>query len=258
VARRAVILLLSYSAITGALVACSGQKDVDVAVRFAVDPAHQSVIRDLRFYVHDLSLIDAEGAVHTVKLSAAAPWQSERVALLDLAGSPADRNDAVRGTTAAGEKFNGVRLTLGVPFDLNHANPLTAAAPLNRGDLFWAWQTGYKFLRVDLAEQGREWSFHLGSTGCSSASALRPPAAPCAQPNLLRVVLRGFDPLAQPVRIDLARLMDAMRAAEYRACTGDYAHDAACMAAYSLTGLSLDTGRCADDVCVDQQLFGAP
>jgi uncharacterized repeat protein (TIGR04052 family) len=253
-AGKAMILLLSFGAITAALVACSGQ-DREIEVRFTT-AIPDATVRDLRFYLHDLALLDANGMAHTVKFHADTPWQSGRVALIDLAGAGADRNEAARGTVNdAASDFTGVRFTLGVPFDLNHGNPLTAAAPLNRGDLFWAWQTGYKFLRLDLTDQGHEWSFHLGSTGCASASALRPPAAACAQPNLLRVELRGFNPLQTPVTVKLHEWVNAMRAAGYRACTGNYASDPSCTAAYAATGLRIDTGDCAG-VCGGQRLFG--
>ena len=143
---------------------------------------------------------------------------------------------------------------MGVPFDLNHANPLTAAPPLARGDLFSTWQMGYKFFRVDLSVDEREWSFHLGSTGCISASAVRPPATECAQPDRMRVELKG-DPLREVVRLDLESLAAAARAASYVVCTGDYAAVSACAPAYATTGLQLSTGACADAFCAGQRLW---
>jgi len=258
------ILLLSVMAITGAFVACSGQNAAQTVVRFTVDSDSDVAVRDLRFYLHDLALLTGDGRAHEVKLATTPPWQSARLALIDLVGASAlDRNDTVRGTVVDGiGQFVGVRFSVGVPFELNHVNPLTAAAPLNRADMFWAWQTGYKFLRVDLADksgaqQGREWSFHLGSTGCSSASALRPPSQPCKQPNIMRIELRGFDPLRQPVNLKLDVLLHAMRSTSYNVCTGDYAHDPACLAAYASTGLDVATGQCRDGACTAQRLFGA-
>ena len=212
--------------------------------------------RDLRFYLHDVELLTTDDQARSMKLIAN-PWQSERVALIDLAGAvTADSNATLKGYTGSKDSYAGLRFTLGVPFDLNHSNPLTAATPLNHPDLFWSWNSGYKFLRVDLADQGHEWSFHLGSTGCSSASALRPPASPCAQPNLVRVELRGFDPTKQPVRVQLSELTSAMRAANFAVCVGDYQNNAACGAAYAKTGLDVATGACSDAICKSQRLFG--
>jgi uncharacterized repeat protein (TIGR04052 family) len=160
------------------------------------------------------------------------------VALIDLAGdSTTARRAAIQGSVeGGGTSYAKIKLTIGVPFELNHTNPLAAAAPLGRGEMFWSWQSGHKFLRADLADAGHEWAFHLGSTGCSSASALRPPAQPCAQPNEMRLELHG-DPLRGVVRLRLDALTAAARAANYVACTGDYLVDPACKDAYAATGL---------------------
>ncbi len=56
----------------------------------------------------------------------------------------------------------------------NHANPAAALAPLNVGSMFWTWQLGYKFLRLDVRRQDSDtsaWSLHLGSEGCQSNAA---------------------------------------------------------------------------------------
>ncbi|WP_394390585.1 MbnP family copper-binding protein [Shewanella woodyi] len=87
---------------------------------------------------------------------------------------------------------------LGVPFKLNHQAPLTAQPPLNQSDMFWTWQMGHKFFRLDLAKnepkQGEVsvqtgWQFHLGSTGCKSASVMRAPTERCSYPNRPRFAL---------------------------------------------------------------------
>ena len=160
------------------------------------------------------------------------------VALIDLADDSATaRNASIRGTvTGAAQKYSGVRLTVGVPFELNHMNPLTAPPPLDRGEMFWNWQSGHKFLRVDLAVADREWAFHVGSTGCSSASALRPPSQPCTQPNETKIELKG-DPLRGVIRLRLEPLVAAAQSANFVACTGDYQLDPACKVAYAATGL---------------------
>lgn len=75
---------------------------------------------------------------------------------------------------------------LGVPFDINHLNPVTQPAPLNEPDMFWTWRNGYKFLRLDMRSNTDNWAWHLGSVGCVSASAVRSPEKECAKPNLTR------------------------------------------------------------------------
>jgi uncharacterized repeat protein (TIGR04052 family) len=224
------------------LAACSpGTRETPVELRF--DAAGGTTLRSLQFYVYDIELLDEKGLPHRLQIST-------NLALVDLAGNPEiPRATSVHGTldTPASTNYRGIRFTVGVPFELNHANPLKAAAPLDRGDLFWTWQTGYKFIRADYVVDGMEASFHLGSTGCSSASALRPPAAPCAQPNRMRIELAG-DPLAGVIRFHPEILGKGT-------CTGNYAHDPACAVGYASTGLQLDSGQCADPYCAAQKLW---
>jgi uncharacterized repeat protein (TIGR04052 family) len=231
------LILLPALALGTALLSSCGSGATHAQVRFGID-GDAAEVNALQFYVHSIELVDEHGKPHPFRFAAEPPWQSERVALIDLAGDPSTpRHLAIDGTVEreAGA-YSGIRLTVGVPFELNHANPLAAAAPLDRGEMFWNWQSGHKYLRADLAVAGHEWSFHLGSTGCSSASALRPPAQPCAQPNEMRIELKG-DPLRGVVRLRLEPLIAAAQSANYIVCTGDYDHDPACKDAYAATGL---------------------
>jgi len=208
-------------------------------------------VHNLQFYVHDVVLLGGDGRDYPFGLAAIEPWQTANVALIDLTRDPdGARNPRVLGHPAGDppEGFTGIRFVVGVPFALNHANPLTAAPPLDRTELFWTWQLGYKFLRVELAEDGREWAFHLGSTGCASASALRPPSAECAEPNRIAVEVRGIDPLREPVPLRLSELVQAMRAADYEVCVGNYALVPACAAPFATTGLDAGSGA--------ERLFG--
>src|SRR5690606_29644120 len=67
-------------------------------------------LRDFRFYVSDVELIGAAGAVPIV-LDQGSPWQNERVALLDFEdgtglcqdSGTAELNSIVTGTVPAGE-----------------------------------------------------------------------------------------------------------------------------------------------------------
>lgn len=92
--------------------------------------------------------------------------------------------------------------TMAVPFYENHRNPLTAGSPLNISEMFWSWQLGHKFFRYD---GENDFAFHLGSTGCKSASRLRAPAAPCTNPNRYQFELTQFNP-DKPIVLDLDRL----------------------------------------------------
>lgn len=231
-------ILLPALALGMIFLASCGAGTTPVEIRFGVADADAATLRSLQFYVHAIELIDEHGKPKPFRFAAAAPWQNEQVALIDLAGDSATgRHASVRGSVEGrAVTYSGIRLIVGVPFELNHANPLTAAAPLDRGEMFWNWQSGHKFLRADLAVADREWAFHVGSTGCSSASALRPPAQPCAQPNEMHIELKG-DPLKGVVRLRLQPLVAAAQSANYVVCTGDYQVDPACKDAYAATGL---------------------
>jgi uncharacterized repeat protein (TIGR04052 family) len=126
------------------------------------------------------------------------PWQSQNVALirqsanckaettnLVLSGNvDAGSNDFIEGEPAT------LHFTLGLPFAVNHQNPVTQPSPLNDSSMFWVWRNGYKFLRWDMqSNTGDSWSFHLGSVGCQSASVVRAPDRECAYPNAVDFVL---------------------------------------------------------------------
>jgi uncharacterized repeat protein (TIGR04052 family) len=263
------IVLLAWAVSLSLLAGCAPAKRA-VQLRFSLGDSGS--VHRLQFYVHDVALLDGHGGIHSVAINDSAPWQNSRVALLDLADSKAAAPRAMIEGRAGGERYTGVRFSVGVPFDLNHANPLTAAAPLDRSDMFWTWQSGYKFLRVDLSGAEHEAAFHLGSTGCSSQSALRPPQQPCAQPNVIRVELTGFDPTSATIQVRADDIVAALANAEQRACTGNYA-SSGCAAAFEATGLDVRSGKCMvastgdtrqgtteDDarVCPAQRLFAVP
>ncbi len=229
-----------------------------VQVRFKPDVGATALQR-LQFYVSDVELLQPSGEWRPLALSASPPWQGEHVALLDLDSRSDQGRTQVEGTIDAG-MYTGVRFSVGVPFKLNHSNVLTANAPLNRAELFWTWQSGYKFLRLELTDEQHAGAFHLGSTGCSSASALRPPQQPCARPNVMRVELRGFDPLRQAIEVRVADIVAALQQSARAACTGDYEREAGCASAFMMTGLDVRTGKCtgADGICSAQRLFAVP
>lgn len=194
---------------------------------------------DFRFYVHDLHLLRADGTAVPVTL-AESPWQREGVALLDFEngqgpcaqGGNAPLNESVRGTAPAGS-YAGLRFTLGVPERLNHQDATVAPSPFNLTAMFWNWQNGYKFAKVDLQVAGEMpaapgapahggqvpggqalggqagrggFSLHLGSTQCT-AGAPTEPGRDCRNPNRPEVTLTGFDPLRQPVIADVGPVL---------------------------------------------------
>ncbi len=191
---------------------------------------------DFRFYVSEVALIDASGKAIPLALDQDERWQHRNVALLDfenrtgpcLTGTEETR-DVVTGTVPGGD-YRGLRFTLGVPFDLNHADATIAPTPLNLTSLFWNWQAGYKFLRIDLATNGRPqdikpgdmprfgdrtasqrlgFAIHLGSTMCAAEGPNKAPGA-CANPNRPIVEFDAFDTDRDRVVADLGALLEGV------------------------------------------------
>lgn len=204
---------------------------------------------DFRFFVHGLALVTDQGEVLPVSLDASAAGQNADVALLDFRdkANVNENGDLVAVCTDGTEDNPGfkstiqgavmldpavtiqsVQFSLGVPFNLNHANPTSAEEPLRSPGqalgMTWNWQNGYKFLATDVLPSGgvtrpsdptyssQKWNVHLGSTGCEvSTSELAEGTDPetCANENRLQVTLPvgalELDNLA--VQIDYAALV---------------------------------------------------
>lgn len=171
---------------------------------------------DYRMFVSAPALVRADGSLQPIALEQDGKWQLDDVALLDFedgsngctgTGNP-DMNTTLRGTVPDGE-YQGLSFTVAVPFDKNHGDPTLAPAPLNATSMFWNWQGGFRFVRIDMvptdkAEDGpRGWFLHLGSTVCAAASKTEAPSA-CENPNHLPVLFTGFDPATNVVVIDPA------------------------------------------------------
>ena len=168
--------------------------------------------RDFRFYLSNVRLVDAGGAVVPLELVQDGQWQEGSVVLLDFEdrtnacqmGTPA-LNGVIRGSAPAGE-YTGIRFELGVPFAVNHGDAAVAPAPLNVTTMWWNWRAGYKFLRVDGVTTGLpQWRLHLGSTGCDGD--LSGNVTTCTQPNRASVALDDFDPDVDVLVADLAELL---------------------------------------------------
>lgn len=176
-------------------------------------------------------------------------WQSQQVALIRSATDCKQGmyNVSVQGTSAsirslkqAGESENiNVSFMLGVPFALNHQNPLLQASPLNDSSMFWVWRNGYKFLRWDMQSEADadSWSFHLGSVGCESPAMVRAPRKPCAQANTLPVdlvltddaVKWQDDDLHLTVRVNLDKMMSGIVPTRERTCMFSGIDNTACV-----------------------------
>lgn len=206
---------------------------------------------DFRFYVSQVELIDDKGNMVSLKLDQDEIWQYEDVALLDFEdGTGQCRNGnsgihtSVTGTVPQGH-YTGVRFTLGIPFKTNHGDPTIAPSPLNFTAMFWAWQSGYKFVKIDMATSGQPqdskassdismnnklnllkkiaaassasnkklpqkaagFSIHLGSTDCVSSTLTSPPDSQCKNPNRVIITFNNFDMGKNVIVADLAALL---------------------------------------------------
>lgn len=172
-------------------------------------------ITDFRLYVHDVALHQADGTLVPVTLEQDGLWQYQNVALLDFENGAAscangtpETNTTLVGTAPAGD-YDGVVFKVGVPFELNHGDVAVAPSPLNLSAMFWNWNGGYKFLRVDSLAEGAPMAFnlHLGSTGCLDDG--NGGVSSCDRPNRPEVALTGFDPLTTPIVVDYAAVVAA-------------------------------------------------
>lgn len=224
-----------------------GQKPFHCGEHYLLVGEHSVTVTpaDLRFYVSEVALLDANGTATPVSLDQDGVWQYRNVALIDLEdgkggcrnGNPAT-HDVVTGTVPSGN-YTGIRFTLGIPFDLGHVDSTASPSPLNFTAMSWVWESGFKFVRAELlvenpvkpAIQAAQeaapqqdaaatatstgsplmrspgFPIHIGSTGCAAASRTSPPASECAHPNRATVTLTSFDPAHDTVVFDLDRLI---------------------------------------------------
>ena len=217
----------------------------------AVEAADATVqLTDLRFYVHDVRFVDAEGEETPAVLRADGRWQTAEVALIDLEdgvgacrnGSPETRE--VIEVQAPNGSFVALRFRLGVPFDSNHANPATSPAPLNLTAMSWGWMGGHKFMRLEAEVDGRSHTVHLASTGCEGIIGA---ITGCARGNRpeIEVALSGRAP--ETVALHLDRLLGVSTAAQpetggARTCMSGRA-DTDCASVFAGLGLDLYSGR---------------
>ncbi|WP_246490938.1 MbnP family copper-binding protein [Chitinivorax tropicus] len=182
----------------------------------------QSVITlaDLRMFVSDMALIDNKGKAVPVQLVADGVWQADSAAMLDFedatgncANGTVPQHRAVVGRVPAG-RYRGLQFTVGLPARINHQDATLAPSPFNQTAMFWSWQAGYRFIKLELdvnkTGQADGFPIHIGSTGCQSDSTTTPPTH-CLQPNRVSVKLARFDPRLDQVQIDLSALLAQTR-----------------------------------------------
>ncbi|MDF2177436.1 metallo-mystery pair system four-Cys motif protein [Aliiglaciecola sp. CAU 1673] len=178
-------------------------------------------LEHVKFYVSDLRDQNNNPLPFAVN-----NWQTEQSALISM-----EWNECVNASEQMGHHrlqlnpgldlsaVEQLSFSLGLPYTTNHQDPLSQPSPLNLSSMFWTWQTGHKFMRLQLKSVSDSWAFHLGSTGCDSASKVRPPEQPCQSPNLFEVSLKRPKGQASTLVLHLDRLMAGITPARQNSCT---------------------------------------
>jgi uncharacterized repeat protein (TIGR04052 family) len=165
-------------------------------------------LTDLRFFVSEVR-IGAQNRSYPAAIVDDGRWQNANVALIDLEdGQGACRNGSGEMNSVLRLKFaegaeRGLSFSLGVPPALNHANPLTAASPLNSSVMHWHWRSGYKFLRAGIQTSDDGFWMHLGSSGCKGTIGN---IEGCDAPNRAVIRIEDFELGKHAVIVDLGRL----------------------------------------------------
>jgi uncharacterized repeat protein (TIGR04052 family) len=181
-------------------------------------------IQDFRFYVSNVKLLKADGSEVALTLGANDDWNltsgGNSLTLIDLedgtgscASGTAATNATIKGTVPAGD-YVGVKLTMGVPFALNHSDYATATKPLDIQAMAWSWQSGRKFAKIEVTDPAgaagswvaKTFNFHLGSTGCTGNPA-NGETVSCVAPNRMDFKFASFNPTNQKIAVDVKALV---------------------------------------------------
>lgn len=167
---------------------------------------------DFRMYVHEVALLRASGERVAVEIRDDGQWQHDGLVLLDfedgsgacMTGSPAT-NLEVRGSVPDHDDYVGVEFIVGVPDEQNHLDGAIAPAPLNAQGMWWTWQGGYKYMRLDVQPSTQpQFFYHLGATSCAGSVQ---DGFECAFANRAPVRIDGFDPDSDTIVVDAARIL---------------------------------------------------
>ncbi len=188
--------------------------------------------QDFRFYVHDVRLVDHDGAELAVELVNDGAYQGGGVALLDFedgsgacTNGTAELHTTLKGLVRAQPRHGGeddgagyaeLRFRIGMPEAQNHADLLTLPAPLNDTTMSWGWNAGHIFFAA-WGMFGGATSFpagvHVGSTDCMGDATLGKVVS-CGKPNRPEINLANFDPATHTVVVDWGALFADIVVAE--------------------------------------------
>lgn len=227
----------------------------------------QGTLSDMRFYISNVKLVKSDGSTQPLTLSTTDDFNatkgSDSVTLIDLedktgscVGTTA-MNTSIKGTVPAGD-YVGVKMTLGVPFSLNHtdqASPDTNVTPAVISNsvhpgMAWSWAGGRKFTKIEVTNPS--WTattfyFHLGSTGCTGPNTAAGLVDSCSRPDRLDFSFASFNPDTQKVVVDVKSLLSGNDATVSLSgptpgCMSA-STDLDCPAIYDALSLDLTTGQ---------------
>lgn len=223
-------------------------------------------IKDLRFYVSNVALIDAQGNQTFVILNSN-DNQAYDVALLDFENAqgecPTSTGTPATYTTITGKvppgNYVGLALTLGTPVkapdskvSLNHSDTTAPTTPalLQFSSMAWNWQGGRKFTKIEFTPTGGvTWPVHLGSTGCNGVKPSNGEVLFCSNPNRGDYVFAAFNSSSQKIVLDLDELFRTsdvtFNGGGSKGCMSSV-DDPECPAVFTALGIDLKTGMTAD------------
>jgi len=201
-------ITITFAAVVGEQPFACGQRYADIGTaKSSITPS------EFRMFISDVRLLTADGRAVPLALEQDGMWQSDGLAMLDFEDGtgPCSNGTRERRTTIVGDAptgtYTGITFSIGVPFERNHRDLATQPAPLSVTRMFWAWNSGHKFVRLDArTETGKNWVLHLGSTGCMPNESATAPPAQCANGNRVTVRFDRFDAARDVVLADVAAL----------------------------------------------------
>lgn len=207
------------------------QQAVRCGEPFHATSTHTLALEKLRFYLHDIQVRDESGRWHEVQPVQGTSVGQHGVWLVDLDDqacdpkySPETSQRLTFKVPTARPPFKGLRVRLGVPFDLNHKDPLKAEPHLAQTSMHWGWQAGYRFFRMDthlVEDKDKSFDVHLGSTGCEGEIG---DISGCSRPNRPAFEFSGDlfpgDSRAEVLDLNLSTLLHGVDWSSPEGCMG--------------------------------------
>lgn len=189
------------------------------------NPKSQAKIADLRFYISNVHILTKDGKKVPLNLQENDHQQSD-VALIDLENGEencaergnGDTNAVLQGVLQGKYRQSdlvGVAFEVAVPTAKNHSLFSAVDAPLNVQAMSWAWLSGRKFMKIEIAPKDKVhnlsddtyaplYNVHIGRTACTGEPATGEIA--CANDNRIAVNLQDPNWYKKTIVLDLNAL----------------------------------------------------